>query len=114
MIHGWFPPDSFIGLEVAASLRARDIEVHVAAPGERPLERILGREFGDFIRVIDEGHGVIFHLGQTAAAINGGQSGENRHHVASSAIAGGAKTRTGGTGSVQRSTSTSVVAEVGP
>jgi apoptosis-inducing factor 3 len=64
---------SFIGLEVAAALREREIEVHVIAPEQRPMERILGPQMGDFVRSLHEEHGVIFHLGETASAIAGSQ-----------------------------------------
>ncbi|MGE5163362.1 MAG: FAD-dependent oxidoreductase [Sphingobacteriales bacterium] len=62
---------SFIGLEVAAALRARDIEVHVVAPEQRPMERVLGLQMGDFVRALHEEHGVIFHLGDAVVAIDG-------------------------------------------
>lgn len=74
---------SFIGLEVAAALRTRGIEVHVVAPERRPMERILGPQMGDLLRGLHEDQGVVFHLEETAAAIE-----EGRVHLKSGLILG--------------------------
>ncbi|HLG87169.1 MAG TPA: FAD-dependent oxidoreductase [Alphaproteobacteria bacterium] len=61
---------SFIGLEVASSLRARNIEVHVVGTETVLMEKVLGPEVGMFLRNLHEDHGVTFHLGTTATAID--------------------------------------------
>jgi NADPH-dependent 2,4-dienoyl-CoA reductase/sulfur reductase-like enzyme len=60
----------FIGLEVAASLRAREVEVDVYAPEEIPLARVMGDEVGAFVQRLHEEHGVRFHLGQPVKSID--------------------------------------------
>jgi NADPH-dependent 2,4-dienoyl-CoA reductase/sulfur reductase-like enzyme/nitrite reductase/ring-hydroxylating ferredoxin subunit len=60
---------SFIGLEVAASLRARKLDVTVVAPDTLPLRRVLGDELGRFVQKLHEDHGVRFQLGHKPASI---------------------------------------------
>lgn len=60
----------FIGLEVAASLRARGVEVTVVAPDALPLGRVLGEELGRAVQKLHEAHGVNFRLGTRPKAIS--------------------------------------------
>ncbi len=61
---------SFIGLEVAASLVARGIEVDVIGRERVPLERVLGPELGALVRDVHARNGVRFHLGEEVRAID--------------------------------------------
>lgn len=62
---------SFIGLEVACSLRAREIEVHVVAPEDVPLAAVFGEQIGQRVKKTHEENGVIFHLGETVKEFTG-------------------------------------------
>jgi NADPH-dependent 2,4-dienoyl-CoA reductase/sulfur reductase-like enzyme len=59
----------YVGLEVAASLRQREVAVTVIAPEEIPLAGVLGDALGGFIRDLHEEHGVSFHLGRQVEEI---------------------------------------------
>ena len=61
---------SFVGLEVAASLRARNIDVQVVGTETTLMEKALGPEIENHLRSLHEKHGVTFHLGTTATAID--------------------------------------------
>ena len=61
---------SFIGLEVAWSLRERKLEVAVIGRDSVPLAKVLGTEMGNLVCATHEAHGVKFHFGRTTAAIH--------------------------------------------
>jgi NADPH-dependent 2,4-dienoyl-CoA reductase/sulfur reductase-like enzyme len=61
---------SFIGLEVAASMRARNLEVDVVSRDQIPLERVMGVQVGRFVQQLHEEKGVRFHLGAQLRAIH--------------------------------------------
>jgi NADPH-dependent 2,4-dienoyl-CoA reductase/sulfur reductase-like enzyme/nitrite reductase/ring-hydroxylating ferredoxin subunit len=61
---------SFIGLEVAASLRHRGLEVDVVSNDTQPLLRTFGPELSAVVRAGHEAHGVRFHLGTEVTRID--------------------------------------------
>jgi NADPH-dependent 2,4-dienoyl-CoA reductase/sulfur reductase-like enzyme/nitrite reductase/ring-hydroxylating ferredoxin subunit len=62
---------SFIGMEAAASLKIRGLEVTVVAPDQTPFEKTLGGEIGALFQKIHEDNGVQFRLGAKVARISG-------------------------------------------
>lgn len=60
---------SFIGLETAASLRTRGLEVHVVSPDPKPLFRVFGEQLGGWVQSLHEEKGVTFHLGRVPTGI---------------------------------------------
>jgi NADPH-dependent 2,4-dienoyl-CoA reductase/sulfur reductase-like enzyme len=61
---------SFIGLETAASLRTRGLEVDVVSRDTLPLEHKLGKQLGRFVQQLHQEHGVRFYLSTNPRAIH--------------------------------------------
>ncbi|MEH3099092.1 FAD-dependent oxidoreductase [Sphingomonas adhaesiva] len=62
---------SYIGLEVAASLIGRGLEVAVVSDTDLPLEKTAGTEIGAMIRELHGAKGVTFHPGRRIAQWDG-------------------------------------------
>jgi NADPH-dependent 2,4-dienoyl-CoA reductase/sulfur reductase-like enzyme len=62
---------SFIAMEAAAALRARQLEVDVVSVEHVPFDRVFGIALGEFIKKLHERNGVRFHLGSVAAGFDG-------------------------------------------
>lgn len=59
----------FLGLEMAAALRARGVRLQVVSPAKRPLENVFGPELGTRLQRLHEERGVAFHMGRSATRI---------------------------------------------
>ncbi|HJQ31283.1 MAG TPA: FAD-dependent oxidoreductase, partial [Pyrinomonadaceae bacterium] len=62
---------SFIGMEAAASLRIRGLDVTVVSPSREPFESALGAEVGALFRRVHEERGVRFKLGSVVYRFEG-------------------------------------------
>jgi len=67
---------SFIGMEAAAALRARGLEVTVVAPSREPFMSTLGPEVGALFRRLHEANGVRFRLGSIVYRFEGSHNVE--------------------------------------
>ncbi|HET6545170.1 MAG TPA: FAD-dependent oxidoreductase [Rhodanobacteraceae bacterium] len=61
----------FVGMEAAAALRTRGLDVHVVARERVPLARVFGDAIGDFITRLHQDNGVVFHFGRSALEFDG-------------------------------------------
>jgi NADPH-dependent 2,4-dienoyl-CoA reductase/sulfur reductase-like enzyme/nitrite reductase/ring-hydroxylating ferredoxin subunit len=62
---------SFIGLEAAAALRHRSVEVDIVSVEEVPLEHVFGKEIGRDLQALHERNGVRFHLSSVVSGFDG-------------------------------------------
>jgi NADPH-dependent 2,4-dienoyl-CoA reductase/sulfur reductase-like enzyme/nitrite reductase/ring-hydroxylating ferredoxin subunit len=62
---------SFIGMEVAAALRQRGLEVTVVAPEPVPFERVFGERIGRMYRHVHEKKGAAFRFGSRVERFDG-------------------------------------------
>jgi NADPH-dependent 2,4-dienoyl-CoA reductase/sulfur reductase-like enzyme/nitrite reductase/ring-hydroxylating ferredoxin subunit len=58
--------DSFIGMEAAASLTQRQLQVAVVAPGAIPFEKVFGKQIGEMLKQQHVQHGIQFHTGKVS------------------------------------------------
>ncbi len=80
----------FIGLEVAAALTGRGVEVTVVSPSETPLTGPLGEDLGAFVKAIHEDNGVTFVTGKAAEWTGSELVCEDGTRVSASAVVVGA------------------------
>jgi apoptosis-inducing factor 3 len=62
---------SFIGLEAAASLQQRKLQIHVITPEDVPLKKMVGEDIGKMIQRVHEEKGIRFHFGCKASSYDG-------------------------------------------
>jgi NADPH-dependent 2,4-dienoyl-CoA reductase/sulfur reductase-like enzyme len=61
---------SFIGMEVASSLKERGLDVTVVARESKPFEKVFGPELGSFLQSLHEDHGIEFRLEAEVQEVN--------------------------------------------